>query len=144
MSLTNDLKRVAATVTTGQSSPRHLGDMARAALAATRGRWARCTANEGNCACRTIWSVPLDVPAFCLAPTEPNETVRIEDWNFVATFDPPTALTLIAIAQAALAVRNARRDGLPNDAAHEELARALDAAELSGHETTAANAPTQR
>jgi len=114
---------------------RSLDGMEHTARAATPGPWFRCTANDGNCPCRTLWSKPLDDSPFCLAPSGPDEAVRIQDWDFVAMFDPPTALALIAIARAAQAVRVARRDGLRGDHeqdVHEVLARALDAAGFCG------------
>ena len=116
---------------TPDASTRSLAGMEHTARAATRGPWFRCTANDGNCPCRTIWSKPLDDSPFCLAPSGPGEAVRIQDWDFIAMCDPPTVLALIAIVRAAQAVRIAHRDGLRGDYeqdVHEELARALDAA----------------
>lgn len=116
-----------------EAPPDILHDQERIARAATRGPWSRCTASDGKCVCRTIWSKPLDVSPFCLAPSGLDEAVRIEDWEFVTTFDPPTVLALLAIARAAQDVCVAYRDGLRGDYeqdVHEELARALGAAGL--------------
>jgi hypothetical protein len=113
------------------STYKSLDGMEHTARAATRGPWSRCTTNNGNCPCRTIWSKPLDDSPFCLAPSGPGEAVRIQDWDFVTMFDPPTALAFIAIVRAAQDVRVARRDGLRGDHEqdlHESLAQALDAA----------------
>ena len=113
---------------------RNLDELTGVALTATYGHWSRCAANNGDCPCRTIWSVAFDVSLFCLAPSDPSEAVTIQDWNFVATFDPPTVLTLLTIARTAQAVRNAHRNGLRGDYVqdvHDKLAEALDAAGLS-------------
>jgi hypothetical protein len=68
----------------------------RKARAATPGPWSACSANDGNCPCRTVWSKPLDESPFRLAPSEPGESVTIQDWNFVAAVNPATMLALIA------------------------------------------------
>lgn len=130
-SLDGQLTPPACTPGVSTHTDRSLDGMERTARAATRGPWSRCTAGDGNCPCRTIWSKPLDDSPFCLAPSGPGEAVRIQDWDFVAMFDPSMALALIAIVRAAQAVRIARRDGLRGDHeqdVHEALTRALDAA----------------
>lgn len=130
-SLDDLLTPPACTSETSTHTGRSLNGMEHTARVATRGPWTRCRASDGNCPCRTIWSKPFDDSPFCLAPSGPGETVRIQDWDFVAMFDPPTVLSLIAIARAAQGVRIARRDGLRGDHeqdVHEALARELDAA----------------
>lgn len=75
-----------------------LDNLERKAKAATPGPWSRCEAQDGQCPCRTIWSIPLDEIPFRLAPSEPgpDATVKIEDWDHVVTNDPTTTLALVA------------------------------------------------
>lgn len=86
----------------------------RIARAATPGPWSPCSANDGNCPCRTVWSKPLDDSPFCLAPSGPGEAVSIQDWNFVAAVNPAIALALIERVRTAERERDAAIAKLPN------------------------------
>ncbi len=97
-----------------------LSEIERRARAATKGPWSRCTANNGNCPCFTIWSTPLDDTPFCLAPSGLGVPVRIEDWDFVTTLDPTTALALVARIRA---LDEALNDAIAHVPAGEERER---------------------
>lgn len=73
-----------------------LDDLARLARAATPGPWKKCSANNDDCPCRTVWSVPLDDAPFCLAETGPGQGTRVEDWCHIAANSPPVTLALVA------------------------------------------------
>lgn len=124
----------------------NVNEIERRARAATKGPWSRCTANEGNCPCLTIWSTPLDDSPFCLAPSDPHTSVRIEDWAFVATLDPATALALIANIRTLHKALSDAITHVPDIEERERLARVLsntdpDTVPLEKHASLGAENP---
>ena len=75
-----------------------------AAMAATHGPWATCSASESRCQCRQVWSRPADIPiAYALRDTDEDWTggdgatheMAKNNATFIAAADPPTILALI-------------------------------------------------
>lgn len=65
------------------------------AVQATQGAWHPCTASKGTCSCRLIWAGDGETVVAALTSGFPDETVRTEDWHFMAAASPSTVLALL-------------------------------------------------
>lgn len=74
-----------------------LTELRRLAEAAPPGEWRACGANDGQCTCGLVWSVPLDIPIATTAMAdnlmEPAQAVAARD--YIAAANPATVLTLL-------------------------------------------------
>jgi hypothetical protein len=117
---------------------------------ATKGPWIICTASDGDCSCRLVWSRPFDEPVFMIATASPEDAKsplpRKEDWHFVAACRSAMPMLLDhveqlragifdLIAQLGWTLSSAEHNGLPDEMAASFKRRIEELRKLAGDGT---------